>query len=75
MGILSEAQIEFIQHLLDQQALRYTPLKEELLDHLCCSVEQSLSDGRPFAEAVQQAFSAFREDEMQKFGTTNHCIT
>jgi murein DD-endopeptidase MepM/ murein hydrolase activator NlpD len=62
---LTEYQINFIQQYLKEQGLSYEPLKEELLDHLCCMTETEMQLGSPFHKAVQRSFSNFQKKEIQ----------
>lgn len=66
---LNEQQILSIENILEEKGLDYGPLKEELLDHICCQVEQSMADGHLFHQALQQSLDAFQEDEMKELQT------
>ena len=61
---LTEQQIIYIQHYLKNEGLSYEPLKEELLDHLCCMTEANMQLGSPFHDAVQLTFSNFQKEEI-----------
>jgi murein DD-endopeptidase MepM/ murein hydrolase activator NlpD len=66
MIALNDEQFELIRSRLDAAGLTYTPLSEELLDHICCQVEVLMSRDVPFHQALEQAFDTFPEDEMQE---------
>lgn len=51
---LSEAQFEIIVESLET-SLSMTSLKDDLLDHFCCFVEEKMSEGQSFEEAFDQA--------------------
>jgi murein DD-endopeptidase MepM/ murein hydrolase activator NlpD len=60
-----EQQAELLRHL--EQMPRLTPpLKEELLDHLCCAVETQLAQGVPFAEALARVQGLMNENEVDQ---------
>ncbi len=66
MIALSEHQVYYIANRLDQAGIDYLPLREELLDHLCCMVEDHMVDGLSFSQATHEVFAAFGKDGMQK---------
>ncbi len=63
---LQVEEIQFIENYLQAQSLHYQPLQEELLDHMCCSVEDRLQEGIDFQQACEQVFQTFGKDEIQK---------
>ena len=63
---LTEQQVFYIQSHLENEGLSYAPLKEELLDHLCCMTETNMQLGNPFHDAVQLTFSNFQKDEIHE---------
>lgn len=54
---LQEKQIEKISVEIDQQGLTFTPLKNELLDHICCQIEIAMEQGMTFNEAYRKVRS------------------
>ncbi len=64
MAQLTEQQITFIQHYLKNEGLSYEPLKDEILDHLCCMTEANMQLGNPFHHAVRLSFSSFQKEEI-----------
>ncbi len=65
MTPLTENQTLLIQLRLQESQLKYEPLQEELLDHLCCAVEEKLAQGEPFQEAMDNAFRLFGGGEFE----------
>lgn len=65
MTELNEQQLFSIEKILEEKGLRTGPLKEELLDHICCQVEQAMGEGVLFSQALQQSLDAFQEDEIK----------
>jgi hypothetical protein len=58
MTELQEKQIEKISLDIDQQGLTFTPLKNELLDHICCQIEMAMEQGMTFNEAYRKVRTA-----------------
>ncbi len=54
---LQEKQIEKISMDIDQQGLTFIPLKNELLDHICCQIEIAMEQGMTFNEAYRKVRS------------------
>ena len=50
---LGSEQIRTIESIIDESNLTILSLKEDLLDHLCCEVENKMEKGQNFEEAVQ----------------------
>lgn len=63
---LNDIQIQYIEAKLREVKFLRPDLAEELLDHLCCSVEEDMVAGQPFHQAVTFAFARFQKDEMQE---------
>lgn len=58
MTELQEKQIEKISLDIEQQGLTFTPLKNELLDHICCQIEIEMEQGMTFNEAYRKVRTA-----------------
>ncbi len=69
MNPLNEQQIVSIEKILEEKGLDYGPLKEELLDHICCQIENEMTTGNLFSQALQKSLDAFQEDEMKELQT------
>ena len=63
---LSEVQISIIENKLTELELKYLPLKEEYLDHICCQVETKLAERHTFEQATHVVFEAITKDELKK---------
>lgn len=60
MIALTDTQIEKIESQLQAQGVTYQPLYEELLDHVCCLVEEKMWDEQlSFDKAFELALEAF----------------
>jgi hypothetical protein len=54
MNLTSE-QIRAIESMINESSLTIQSLKEDLLDHLCCEVEDKMEKGENFEDAVQRS--------------------
>jgi len=53
---LSEIQLIVVENKLKEAGLSYVPLYDELLDHLCCLIEEQMFNDLSFEEALGAAF-------------------
>ena len=75
MNWLSDTQVAFIEARLAERGLRDGELRNELLDHLCCVVEEQLAVGYPFAQAVEIAFALFPPGTLKRIESETDSIT
>ena len=72
--MLLSSQIEFIRAEIDKSAIYIQEIKEDLLDHICCLVEEKMEmEGLSFEIAYQQAIQQVCPDglnEIQKETTS-----
>ena len=61
---LNEHQIQFIQDKLSKYGLDYIPLFDNILDHICCLIENEMAIGQSFDVAEKISFSKFSESEI-----------
>jgi len=67
MYYLSEEKVDWILEDLRNQGLTHQPLEGELLDHICCAVEETMWDhDTPFEQAYQQTLVLFGEEGILK---------
>lgn len=72
LSIMSELTYDNIEQIsidVRRQEISFSNLADELIDHLCCDVEQEMSDGLSFTEAyarVKQRMGRGRLKEIQK---------
>ena len=62
---LTKNQTALIAEKINEAGLKYYPLREELLDHLCCATEEKMIAGASFPEALDALSELFKEDEMK----------
>ena len=55
-NMLNEFQIGKIADTVNESAISSVEMKEDLIDHLCCIVEDEMSKGKDFETAYQAAF-------------------
>ena len=53
---LADEQVEFIRTQIDKSAITLPSLKDDLLDHFCCFIEDQMSKGNSFEAAYAQAY-------------------
>ena len=53
---LSKEYIDIIRYRIDQSDITMHTLKDDVLDHVCCVVEQKIKEGKSFEIALQEAF-------------------
>ena len=63
---LNENQVFFIEKKISELGLTYLPLREEFLDHICCSIEEEMINGLNFQQAIHVVFEAIGKDELQE---------
>ncbi len=63
---LTKKQINFIQNDISQKGLKYEPLLQEMLDHICVDVENYISQGYSFKQAYQKISCDLNSRELKK---------
>jgi hypothetical protein len=53
---LSKEHIDMVRYRIDQSDITMPTLRDDLLDHLCCVVEQKIDEGKSFDIALGEAF-------------------
>jgi len=51
---LTADQLQHIENLIDDSGINYSHLKADLLDHICCDIEQQMDQGKSFQAAFEQ---------------------
>ncbi|WP_020529398.1 GldL-related protein [Flexithrix dorotheae] len=54
MGNLTLENIEYLNQHLIKKEIKYDPLKGEMLDHVCCEIEELMDEGMSFPEAFME---------------------
>ena len=64
---LNDSNINYIINDLYRRGLVYEPLKDELLDHICCKIEEQMGSGMKFIDAYEVVINQyFKTNELQK---------
>ena len=63
---LKEIQVMIVEERLKRAGLDYKPLCDELLDHVCCLVEEHMASGISFEIAVDRALSVLSPTEIAR---------
>lgn len=66
MRKLSDEEIDFIWEDIRKRGVFTESLAENLLDHICCFIEEQPDDGRPFGEICRQAMESFGPNGLQE---------
>ncbi len=62
---LNGSNISYIINDLYRRGLVYEPLKDELLDHICCKIEEKMEGGRKFGDAYKEVLKEhFNQQEL-----------
>lgn len=69
MYCISEQQIDFILDDISARGVRLVSLQQDLLDHVCCLIEQNLDEGGDFEGYYQSVISRFYEKELIEIET------
>jgi hypothetical protein len=63
---LSAEQVKHIQYYVDRSEINIDTLKDDVLDHLCCSVEYKLESGKPFEQSLREALQELAPDGLDE---------
>jgi hypothetical protein len=63
---LSEHQLIIVQQRVDACKLVITSLRDDLLDHICCSIEHKIKNGQSFEESLIEAIDELAPDGLQE---------
>lgn len=56
MSNLSEQNIEFITQVIKKSKIESTEMKEDLIDHFCCAIEEEMGNGLSFEKSYDKAY-------------------
>ena len=56
MKILNEEHIEFISKSINKSNIKSSDMKEDLIDHFCCAVEDYMKKGLNFQDSYKKAY-------------------
>jgi hypothetical protein len=61
---IHEQGLERVQSELDARGLTYRHLRDDILDHVCCAIEEDLARGYGFDEAFDRVWSELEDDTL-----------
>ena len=64
MELLDEKQIEIVHDLILSKGVDMPELRIDLLDHICCMIEERMMAGADFDKALNQSFGSFGNNEL-----------
>ncbi|MBN2570541.1 MAG: hypothetical protein JXA68_00315 [Ignavibacteriales bacterium] len=64
--MLTDSQIKRIQNEIEKQNVTFSHLKEDILDHLCCEIENEITKGTDFDSAFNNTFKAIGDNGIKK---------
>lgn len=56
MSYLSDNNIEFITQIINESKIGSTEMKEDLIDHFCCAIEEEMNKGLSFENSYDKAY-------------------
>ncbi len=71
---LKKNQVAFIRRDLEKRGIYYSPLQEDIVDHICTAVEAEMAQGVRFKEAYKTSLRQFYPEEVGQIQsqTLNH---
>ena len=69
MPKLSDSQIDIVSKKIKEQNTKSFAFSNELLDHVCCRIEQFMESGSSFKSALSQSSHLFQKKEIKKINT------
>lgn len=66
MPNLNDSQIDIISTKIKEQNLKNFAFSNELLDHVCCRIEQCMENGSSFEEALNESSHLYQRNEIKK---------
>jgi hypothetical protein len=66
MHNLSDLQVDIVNEKIKEQKLKPFAFSDELLDHVCCRIEQFMENGSSFESALKQTSYLYQRDEIKK---------
>jgi hypothetical protein len=63
---LSQDQVKQVRQYVDENDIRILSLRDDVLDHLCCSVEMKINDGKSFDQSLSEATRELAPDGLTK---------
>ena len=65
MDWLSDHRVDMINDILVENGVTYDELRDDLLDHICCLVEEQMDDGKSFQQGLDLALDRFGLNQLK----------
>src|SRR6185369_9662924 len=73
---LSEEQINYISADIEKRGIEMESLQQDLLDHICCVIEEGLEENGDFEKFYSSVIKTFYKNELSEIETeTNNLLT
>lgn len=56
MSNLTDENIEFVARIVSESKIESTEMKEDLIDHFCCAIEEEMGKGLSFQQSYDKAY-------------------
>jgi hypothetical protein len=63
---LSPEQTSYVRKYVDQNNIRIYTLRDDVLDHICCSVEFKIDEGKTFEDSLREAVDELAPEGLRK---------
>lgn len=63
---LSQDQVDQVRQYVDENNIRILSLRDDVLDHLCCSVEYKIENGKTFEQSLHEAMDELAPEGLSK---------
>jgi len=73
--LLSDRQVEHVELRILESGLRNHQLHLDLIDHICCSIEELMDDGLSFELAMPKVFQTYSHRYLRKIEYTTKILT
>lgn len=61
---LKKSQVDFVRKVLTSRGVYYSPLQEDVVDHICTAIEAKMEEGERFKDAYRSALRQFYPNEV-----------
>ena len=66
MHNLTDSQVDIVSSKIKEQSLKSFAFSDELIDHVCCRIEQFMENGSSFETALNQTSHLYQRNEIKK---------
>ncbi|MBC8006376.1 MAG: hypothetical protein H7X84_12955 [Verrucomicrobia bacterium] len=56
MNNLTEDQVAFISQIINESEIELAEMREDLIDHFCCAIEEEMNKGKSFQKSYDKAY-------------------